>query len=1061
MMNEVLSGIKVIKLFNWEDAFVERVSELRNQEVAGLLKAAAVKSANSALAFALPLLVSLASFSLYQYMGHELTVPKAFGCLALFNVMYRAVNMLPMSIEKLAEAKVAIERITEFLCVVESPEAPRLPPPPTARNGPKDDPSLLPPAVIFNQACFRWGLEAERECLKRVSLTIREGEVTALIGKVGCGKSSLLQGILGELNLTEGSIEMATRQPIAYVPQQPWIVAGTVRHNVLLGQPYDKHRYNAVIHACALQTDLEALQAGDETEIGERGVNLSGGQKLRVNLARAVYQRDANLVLLDDPLSAVDAHVGAHLLTHCIFGLLRRERRTVVMATHQLFSLSRVEHCILLDQGEIVADGTPEEVAQTDHEFGAVLQAELTSSPAADTVATRDAQQTQQLDDGIKRSPAETLTGGDKGQGKGQGKGKLVVDEDRSQGTVGKETYIYHLRAGGGWRYGAAVCCVSGLCQLARIGADVWLAIWSEGTDSNGVDEDEKFAPGLELSNDQYVGIYALMCFIVIPLNIGRTLGFTWGTVRSARALHNNMFGHVLAAPLSFFETHPQGRIINRFASDLDAIDTQLPWSALAAFQIFFTAVGAILACSIALPSILVVMPPMFMIFVKIQKLYLATSREIKRIESVSKSPVYALFSGSLSGLACIRAAKLQGYFRAAFIENLDRFHRPHFLFLAGSRWVGIRLDGISNVIVLSVCITVVCLRGRMSPALAGVVLTQSMQLTGLLQFGIRQTAEVENLMTSVQRIRSYAELESEEELASLRRARRDASTAASVLPPAGWPSIGAVCFERFSLRYRPGLPLAADKVEFRIGGGQRMGVVGRTGAGKSTLLTALFRLVDPEAGRITIDGVDITTIDIKSLRAAISIIPQEPVLFSGTLLQNLDPDSAFSEEAVMEVLTRCSMAEAIQGRSQGLLMEVGVGGANYSVGERQLLCLARAMLRGCKLLCLDEATAAVDQDTDAKIQRVVRADVARFGTSLLTIAHRLHTVIDYDRIVEMDAGKAVAVGRPVDLLANPRSLLSQLVADTDEETQRTLRNAARVAAVANGPQRSGSDEYM
>jgi ABC-type multidrug transport system fused ATPase/permease subunit len=429
--------------------------------------------------------------------------------------------------------------------------------------------------------------------------------------------------------------------------------------------------------------------------------------------------------------------------------------------------------------------------------------------------------------------------------------------------------------------------------------------------------------------------------------------------------------------------------------------------------------------------------------------------------------------------LACIRAAKLQTHFRGQFVANLDRFHRPHFLFLGGSRWVGIRLDGISNAIVLAVCFAVVWLRGSISPALAGVVLTQSMQLTGILQYGIRQTAEVENLMTSVERIRGYAALQSEEEEAITRRGGEASEPAL-----AEWPSKGEVVFKDVKLRYRKGLPLAADGVTFHITGGTRVGVIGRTGAGKSTLLTALFRLVDPEAGKITLDGVDITSIPLAAVRAAIGIIPQDPVLFSGTVRENLDPSNERSDAEVLDALERCSMRAAITASTAGLDAEAGEGGSNFSVGceklnalffafaflfdsiasaslvtsllsirkmtcecvvrsERQLLCLARALLRNAQVLCMDEATAAVDMETDAKIQIVVREASAAHGTTLLTIAHRLQTIIDYDSIIEMDAGKTVGNGSPHSLLEDPDSLLSKLVSDTDDDTQRSLRAAA------------------
>jgi ABC-type multidrug transport system fused ATPase/permease subunit len=420
---------------------------------------------------------------------------------------------------------------------------------------------------------------------------------------------------------------------------------------------------------------------------------------------------------------ALCLQVGSHLLEHCIFGLLRDEGRTVVMATHQLHSLSRCDHVILLDSGQIVANGTPADVSMSDHEFGPLLAEVLDVSPSLKSASSGTDSPGEEQDQMDEKDRPEAA---------GKPGSTLVSTEDRRSGSVGWPTYRAYIIAGGGAYFALLVCVVSAACQAARIGADVWLAIWAEGVDSNT--EKSESLSSLDLSPAGYVAVYALLTAIVIPLNIGRTFGFVLGTVRSSRTLHNSMFGHVAKAPLVFFEENPLGRILNRFANDMDALDTMMPWSALAAFQIAFTAFGAVFASVAALPAVVVVLPPLFAVFLRIQKLYLSTSREVKRIESVNKSPVYATFSVALPGLACIRAARLQDHFRELFVGSLDRFHRPHYLFLTGSRWVGIRLDALSNALVLTVACAVVWLRGAISPALAGVVLTQSMQLTGVLQ---------------------------------------------------------------------------------------------------------------------------------------------------------------------------------------------------------------------------------------------------------------------------------------------------------------------------------------
>jgi ABC-type multidrug transport system fused ATPase/permease subunit len=1030
-MNEVLSGQQTIKLYSWEAPLLERVTSIREKEIGLLWKMQMTFGFSKAVSFICTLLVSLVAFGLYELAGNRLDLQTAFACLAYFRQIELALTMLPLAIDGHVQMVVAMKRVEKFLQIVE------------AGNASKSQVSPAPGLCAqLTSASFSWGQDGVC-CLHGLDLSFSTGKLHGVIGRVGSGKSSLINSLLGETTLTEGTLAIDGSVPIAYVPQEPWIINASVKDNILMGAEYNKPRYDSVVKACALETDLRRMQYGDRTELGERGITVSGGQKTRVALARACYS-DAQLVLLDDPLASVDAHVGKHIFVECIQKFLLQHGRTVVIATHAMHTVHSMDTVTLLEEGTVVAQGSPAEVGQSEHPLAQEInqQQESIEDTASDDL------------DAVKVEIDDANTTGDVGPTdlkQSESPNTVMVKEQKAVGEVTIDTFLDYIKAGGGYGLWSLTFLSFCAAQALKIAADFWIAVWAESGDS----ETPMGFPFIEdpnaVSSGQYCGYFALLTAIVFASAILRAWCFTNRVLTSAKTVHATMFTSVINSPTLFFESNPQGRILNRFSNDLDRVDSELPKQGLDAMMYCIVSAAAVITCAALVPWMILSLPPLIYIFKAVQRRYLYTAREVTRLMGMSKTPVYSLFASSLDGLACIRASRLQTTFEQRFVKLIELANRPYLLFWSGTRWLGLRLDVLSSALIAVSSLCVVLLRNHISPGLGGVVINQIFLLTSYFQYSVRCAAEVENLFTSVERVRAYTQLPSEEMLA--KEARAVAGKTSDVSQPGkSWPSVGELRFVSLTMQYRPSLPPALKEIDLVVQGGTRVGVVGRTGAGKTSLLAVLFRFVEPTSGRCEIDGVDIQSLPIAAVRKAIATIPQEPVLFKTTIRANLDPTGQCGDKELLAALSRCQMQQKIRVKldngaaatdTEVLDAEVSEGGGNFSVGERQLLCLTRAVLRPARLLVMDEATAAVDVEADALIQNAVDEISAERSLTVLTIAHRLHTIIGYDTCLGLENGRKVEHDAPYRLLARPESLLSGLVAETDSETQVKLKALA------------------
>lgn len=827
--------------------------------------------------------------------------------------------------------------------------------------------------------------------LKCINMTIHKGKLVGITGAVGSGKSSFLLSLLGETECLRGVY--LTEKPAAYVPQQPWIVNDSIRNNVLLGCKYDASRYHETMAACALDYDVSFLPAAHDTEIGERGVNLSGGQKARIGLARACYSY-APLVLLDDPFAAIDVPTAKHLMQYVLHGVLKG--RTIILTTHNRTALDCCDETYVIDAGKLQIVSSVHNLSQD------------TNGTTIEGMGTQDVSR----DDPLKNlsSDSENVPPSDSPQPELQGppvsdssrfgktglkcsinlhngtvvnNGALTVKEDRVEGIVTWTTYINYFRAGRLCLFILAMA-IFLLTQAARLLVSYWVAIWS----------DDQY----DLKLRVYVGSYACILFGASVLSLTRAFMFSHVTNQSAKILHSKMVASILHSPLQFFEENPSGRILNRLSKDQAIVDELLPNSAQSMLESLVGCLGSIATIAVLIPWFLLVLPPFSMALFYFQHRYTAVSRELKRLDGISRSPVYAHFTETLQGITSVRAYNAEATVRDKLARLIDENHRAYILFLHVSRWLGFRLDLVAAFCVTMTALFIITFRDNMVPGLAGVVLVQSLQLTGLFQYGIRMVAETENHFTNVERVHSYTCLPRESPLST-----------PSGLISTDWPSKGEIEFINYTMAYRKDLPPVLRNISLKVRSQEKVGILGRTGAGKSSFTMALFHMVDNAAcsGCILIDGIDIKAVGLEDLRQRLSVIPQDPVLFEGTIRMNLDPCEQHTDNEIYEALARAQLRKKIQSLEKGLYTVIKENGDNLSVGQCQLLCFARAILRRSKILVIDEATAAVDTETDELIQAVLQKEFQM--CTVLTIAHRINTISNCDRLLVFDHGGHVA----------------------------------------------------
>ncbi|XP_070696945.1 ATP-binding cassette sub-family C member 2 [Pempheris klunzingeri] len=1015
IMNEILNGIKILKLYAWEPSFQVQVENIRGKELKVMRKFAYLSSVSTFIFSCAPALVSLVSFAVFVGVSSEnvLTAEKAFTSISLFNILRFPLAMLPMLIAAIVQTTVSRKRLEKFLGG-EDLESDIV----------RHDPSFAS-AVSVCDGSFAWEKKDE-PLLKNVSLDIKPGRLVAVVGAVGSGKSSLISALLGEMHCTKGFINI--RGSLAFVPQQAWIQNATVRDNILFGSPNEERRLQEVIEACALTPDLELLPGGDLTEIGEKGINLSGGQKQRVSLARAAYSQ-GDIYLLDDPLSAVDSHVGKHLFDKVIGpnGLLKNKTR--ILVTHGVSFLPYVDEIVVLVDGVVSEVGSYKSLRASRGAFSEFLdtyakeQSNRTQSESDHRQDAADVELIPDIDDTQPDSPLEDTVSvtlrrensirrsqrngsvrlrksstirkaNDVGESKkGQ---RLIEKETMETGQVKFSVFLQYLRAMG-WGYTVMVFLVYFVQNIAFIGQNLWLSDWTNDA------EDYANMTYPNWMRDTRVGVFgALGVAQGLFVFIG-TLLLANASVAASRILHSRLLNNLLRVPMVFFDTTPTGRVVNRFAKDIFTVDEAIPQSFRSWLLCLLGVLGTLFVICLATPFFTIIIIPLGLIYYFVQRFYVASSRQLRRLDSVSRSPIYSHFGETVSGLSVIRAYGHQERFLKHNEVTIDENLKSVYPWIVSNRWLAIRLEFLGNLVVFFAALFAVISRDSLQSGLVGLSISYALNVTQTLNWLVRMSSELETNIVAVERVSEYSELDNEAKWVTDSR------------PPEKWPMEGRLQFQNYKVRYRPGLDLVLHGITCDIGSTEKIGIVGRTGAGKSSLTNCLFRIIEAAEGRILIDGVDISRIGLHDLRNRLTIIPQDPVLFSGTLRMNLDPFDRFNDEDIWRVLELSHLKDYVAGLQEGLQHEVAEGGENLSVGQRQLLCLARALLRKSRILILDEATAAVDLETDDLIQNTIRKEFAH--CTVLTIAHRLHSIMDSSRVMVLNAGKIVEFDSPSNLL--------------------------------------------
>ncbi|XP_051154764.1 probable multidrug resistance-associated protein lethal(2)03659 isoform X2 [Leptopilina boulardi] len=1000
LMNEIISGVQVIKMYAWEKPFSHLVNQLRAKEISAIKKCSFVDAVQMSFDSYIPRLCLFVTIVTYALMGNPLSAQTVYIITSYYNNMRYSVNIcLQFSVQRIAKAMAAIKRLENFL---NSTEMEHL-------NNSTDKLITKENIVELKNASAKWSTICKRDTLNKINFKAMNGLITAVIGQVGSGKSSFFHAILRELPLTSGSL--CVKGKIAYVSQEAWIFASSIRQNILFGRPMEKKRYEAVINVCQLDHDLAMFPDKDQTLIGEKGITLSGGQRARINLARAVYS-EADIYLLDDPLSAVDTRVGRLIFQQCINDYLRGTTR--ILVTHQFQYLKNVAKIYVLNNGSIEASGTFQELQNSNLDLMKVLQ-------ATDDVI-------DETDDNLDNPPL--ITDDDPLELKIQEQEAEELGEHRSFGRISGKVYFSYFKAVGSWCFVIMMFVISILNQVVASGGDYFVAVW--------VNVEEKLNKSIILNgrNDDgfdrywYIEIYGILILLTIIMVFVQVFVFYEMCMRASQRLHASMFSRIIRATMAFFHNNPSGRILNRFSKDIGAVDRLLPISMLDVIQIGLLLLAVIIITTSVNQWLLIPTIIMGCIFYILKEIFIKTSRSVKRLEGITRSPVVNHLSATLHGLTTIRAFGAEKILTNEFDNHQDLHSSSWYIFFSCTRIFGYYLEFLCAIYVGIVVYSFILVDIGENTGNIGLVVSQCILLSGMLQWGIMQTADMENQMTSVERVVEYTKIDVEKCLESGPGNRI----------PNDWPKEGGIEFRNVSLHYNPTKEAVLKNLNFTIQPKEKVGIVGRTGAGKSSLITSLFRLAHLE-GEIYIDGIPTSKMALYDLRSKLSIIPQEPLLFAGSLRMNLDPFDKFNDEELWRALSEVELKETIVKMEAGLEARVSDGGANFSVGQRQLLCLARAIVRKSRILVLDEATANVDPQTDDLIQKTIRK---RFkDCTVLIIAHRLNTVMDCDKFIVMEAGSIVEINHPFRLLERKEGHLYEMVQQTGFEMSQVLTKMA------------------
>eukprot|EP00210_Caulerpa_lentillifera_P007919 g7560.t1 len=1038
-MEEAIIGILAVKMLAWEDVFTDKIEGIRKKEHTLLKKTSNIKAIAVAVIHYIHIVSVCVAMIVMRFTGGEFDLPDVFFAISLFALpRVSMASYFTLSIHYLSEMLVTTKRLDRFFKISEKDST-------TKQN----EKSLEKGEISLQGGDFGWSREIafshndhkssmsisrnkiqpvaisqssnkdetskkERgvskkktiQILSDITLDVKPGELIGIVGKVGSGKSSLLMALLNDMEVMNADPIIHMSGKVAYCAQIPFITATTIRENIIFGRPFDEDLYNKVIWSCELNADIEQLPFGDATVIGERGINLSGGQKARISLARAAYSMP-DISLLDDPLSALDARVANVVFERCIGGteaLIKKSTR--VLVTHQKQFLAFCDRIFVMDNGKIKSVNS---VDQTEHHEQVESEQQINSdTQESPTMSNNDIpkdNKTEKVDitanssdkdNQLDLDPVDTLSvANDSNQ--------IVKTEGKESGKVSLNIYWEYLcYMGVSWM----ILCVV-LLLISRIlyfGAQWWIAEWALASD-----DDQK-------DNTWVWVLIGLTGSVAILASVSVISIFTL-LLHGSTQLHNTMLKRVLHAPISFFHTNPAGRILNRFSDGLGRLDEEILLFTADVLINSIELVGTLIVVLIALPYMLPVLLLIACLFYRIHKTYIIPSREIKRYESLTRSPVFAMLSSNMKGLATIRTFKREKDFHKSLLEALE-LHGSWLLgFFAAIRWFGFRMDAINVSVSFATIVTAIIAVENVSVEVLAVALTHMLTLSGALQWCVQQMAELENTMTAAERNLEYTKLEQEPSKTS-----KEGEKSLE-----GWPTEGSVDINSMTASYRPGLNPVLNDITFKIPGGSSVGIVGRTGSGKSSFLLTLFRLIDINKGSICIDGIDTSEVGLDTLRKQIAVIPQDPVLFGGTFRSNLDPCRKLSDARLWSALQDVHLDSTVT-EFGGLNALISESGNNLSAGQRQLLCLARALLGDSKLLALDEATANVDHATDVLIQHSLHSLIIERKKTLLIIAHRIDTILDCDLLVVLQGGKLVEFGRPSELLAQQEGAFRQMV---------------------------------